>query len=164
MENEWYKIPTQTKINAYTQIAEEKGMTPFAIEKYWWVVQTLSAIFEMEIGTYLIFKGGTSLCKAWNLIERFSEDIDLAFDRTFLGFDGVLNRTQIKKLRKVTGKFSLTINQIISDETLINIFQKSLNVEKFSFCINQVFSAVNIFANEGISDCLVFPQINRPFK
>lgn len=106
MENKWYKIPTQTKINAYTQIAEEKGMTPFAVEKDWWVVQTLSAIFEMEIGMYLIFKGGTSLSKAWNLIERFSEDLDLAFDRTFLGFDGVLTRTQIKKLRKVTGKFT----------------------------------------------------------
>ena len=105
MANKWYEIPTQTKVNAYTQITEEKGMTPYAVEKDWWVVQTLSAIFQMEIGQYLIFKGGTSLSKAWNLIERFSEDIDLALDRSYLGYEGELTRTQIKKLRQKTGKF-----------------------------------------------------------
>ena len=105
MNIEWYNIPSQTKVNAYTQIAESTGMAPFAVEKDWWVVQVLSAIFEMEVGKHLIFKGGTSLSKAWRLIERFSEDIDLALDRTYLGFDGKLSRTQIKKLRQETGKY-----------------------------------------------------------
>jgi hypothetical protein len=59
----------------------------------------------MGIGKYLIFKGGTSLSKAWNLINRFSEDIDLAFDRALIGFDGELTRTGIKNLRKATGKY-----------------------------------------------------------
>lgn len=40
----------------------------------------------MEIGSYLVFKGGTSLSKAWKLTDRFSEDIDLAIDRNFMGF------------------------------------------------------------------------------
>ncbi len=105
MNIEWYKIPSQTKVNAYTQIAESTGMAPFSVEKDWWVVQVLSAIFEMEAGKHLIFKGGTSLSKAWKLIERFSEDIDLALDRSFLGFDKKLNRTQIKRLRQETGKY-----------------------------------------------------------
>lgn len=47
MSDEWYNIPKQTKINAYTQIAEETGIASYAVEKDWWVVQTLSAIFEM---------------------------------------------------------------------------------------------------------------------
>ena len=72
MENKWYNIPQQTKINAYNQIADEKGMAAYAVEKDWWMVQILAALFEMEIGQYLIFKGGTSLSKAWGLIERFS--------------------------------------------------------------------------------------------
>ncbi len=105
MNIEWYNIPSQTKLNAYNQIAESTGMAPYAVEKDWWVVQVLSAISEMEVGPHLIFKGGTSLSKAWQLIERFSEDIDLAMDRTLLGFDGMLSRTQIKKLRRETGKF-----------------------------------------------------------
>jgi len=105
MNFDWYEIPSQTKLNAYTQIAESTGWTPYAVEKDWWVVQVLSAIFENEAGKHLVFKGGTSLSKAWRLIERFSEDIDLVLDRTFLGFEGELSRSQVKKLRQETGKF-----------------------------------------------------------
>ena len=61
MSSDWYNIPRQTKINAYIQILEETGIATHAVEKDWWVVQTLSAIFEMEVGKYLIFKG---LCVA----------------------------------------------------------------------------------------------------
>ena len=105
MNNRWYDIPKQTKLNAYTEIAENTGMTTYAVEKDWWVIQILTVIFEMEIGGFLIFKGGTSLSKAWGLIERFSEDVDLAFDRAYLGFDKNLTRSGIKRLRKETGKY-----------------------------------------------------------
>ena len=98
--NRWYNTPAQTKANAYIQIAEKTGMAPFAVEKDWWVVQTLAIIFEMEIGAHLVFKGGTSLSKAWRLIDRFSEDIDLAVNRNFLGFNGDLSGTQVANLRK----------------------------------------------------------------
>ena len=101
----WYSIPAETKANAYIQIAEKTGMGPYAVEKDWWVVQTLAIIFEMEIGAHLVFKGGTSLSKAWRLIDRFSEDIDLAVDRAFLGFDGDLSRTQVANLRKATNTY-----------------------------------------------------------
>jgi len=79
-------------------------MSPFAVEKDWWVTQTLSIIFEMEIGQHLIFKGGTSLSKAFNLIERFSEDIDLAVDRGYFGFTGVLGQKSKRKVKKSIGK------------------------------------------------------------
>ncbi len=103
--NRWYIIPSETKANAYIQIAEKTGMAPYAVEKDWWVVQILAIIFEMEIGAHLVFKGGTSLSKAWRLIDRFSEDIDLAVDRTFLGFDGALSRTQVANLRKAANAY-----------------------------------------------------------
>ncbi len=105
MSNEWYDIPRETKIRAYTQVAEDTGIASYAVEKDWWVVQILSAIFEMEVSKYLIFKGGTSLSKAWNLIERFSEDIDLAFDRSYLGIGGELTRSGVKVLRQKTGQY-----------------------------------------------------------
>lgn len=105
----WYAIPAATKTNAYNQIAEATGMAPYAVEKDWWVVQTLSIIFEMEIGSHLVFKGGTSLSKAWRLIERFSEDIDLAVDRTFLGFNGDLSRSQVSNLRKAANTYISTV-------------------------------------------------------
>ena len=136
MSNDWYDIPKETKINAYTQISEETGMATYAVEKDWWVVQTLSALFEMEIGKYLIFKGGTSLSKAWRLIERFSEDIDLAFDRSYLGYAGELTRTQIKKLRRETGKY---ISEELAKKIETRLKEKGLTDIKVNF-IKQVAS------------------------
>lgn len=107
--DKWFAIPDSTKRNAYIQIAEKTGMAPFAVEKDWWVVQALTVIFEMEIANHLVFKGGTSLSKAWNLIERFSEDIDLAIDRRFFGFEGALSKRQIEKLRAVSNDYMVNV-------------------------------------------------------
>jgi predicted nucleotidyltransferase component of viral defense system len=79
-------IPAIEKATIHQQISNITGIPVFAVEKDWWVDRTLSVIFEMESAVHLLFKGGTSLSKAWNLIEQFSEDIDLAIDREFLGF------------------------------------------------------------------------------
>lgn len=103
--HKWYKVAKETKVNAYNQIAESTGMSPFAVEKDWWVVQALSIIFELEIGKALVFKGGTSLSKVWGLISRFSEDIDLAVDRSFFGYEGELSKSQRTKLRKDSSEY-----------------------------------------------------------
>ena len=47
---------------------------------------TLKQLFSLEGQPPLVFKGGTSLSKVFGLIDRFSEDIDVAFDRTWFGF------------------------------------------------------------------------------
>lgn len=107
--NKWLTVADNTKRNAYIQIAEKSGMSAFAIEKDWWVVQTLSVIFGMEVGKHLLFKGGTSLSKAWKLIERFSEDIDLAIDRDFFGYNDELTKKEREKLRKASGNYVDTV-------------------------------------------------------
>ena len=101
----WLNVPDETKRRAYIQIAENRGMSAFGAEKDWWVVQTLSVLFETSIKDHLVFKGGTSLSKAWKLIERFSEDLDLAVGREFFEFTGELTTNQGKTLRKKAGKY-----------------------------------------------------------
>jgi predicted nucleotidyltransferase component of viral defense system len=98
--NRFYNLPTDTKYRIFTETGEKNNLPAFAVEKDWWVVQTLALLFELEIGKYLVFKGGTSLSKAWGVIERFSEDIDLAVDRSFFGFDGELEKKERTNLRK----------------------------------------------------------------
>ena len=56
-----------------------RGLRPAMIEKDYYVTEALRAIAEAH-GESVIFKGGTSLSKGWNLIERFSEDIDIFLD------------------------------------------------------------------------------------
>jgi len=61
--------------------------SPAIIEKDFWVCWTLHRIYAvMKFQPELIFKGGTSLSKAYNAIERFSEDVDLSISRRHLGF------------------------------------------------------------------------------
>lgn len=80
-----WKLDLQRQADVYTQAGEQNGLPPQAIEKDWWVTQCLKAIFSSDEGRHLIFKGATSLSKGWGLIERFSEDIDLAISRERLG-------------------------------------------------------------------------------
>lgn len=76
------------------------------VEKDWWVTQILRALFALPYSDHISFKGGTSLSKCWHLIDRFSEDIDVAIDREFLGFSGALSKTQISdKLRRAACSF-----------------------------------------------------------
>ncbi len=75
---DFHSIDKAEKAAIFTEIATQMGMKPFAVEKDWWVSRSLEIIFGMPISAHLVFKGGTSLSKAWKLISRFSEDIDLA--------------------------------------------------------------------------------------
>jgi len=106
----WLSLPESTKRNAFIQIAEETGMSAFAVEKDWWVSRTLGIIFQMDIAKHLVFKGGTSLSKAWNLINRFSEDIDLAIDMDFFMTPTKnWSKGERTKLRKTAGEYSTGI-------------------------------------------------------
>ena len=94
------QIPDAEKRIIYQDISNKVGLPPQAVEKDTWVTLMLKMIFSSEDASHFIFKGGTSLSKAFNLIKRFSEDIDLGIDRKHLGFEGDLNKGQIRKLRR----------------------------------------------------------------
>mgnify|MGYP002681887116 CR=1 FL=1 len=67
---------------------KRQGIPAAIMEKDFWVCWALRRIFTfVDLPLHLIFKGGTSLSKAFRLIDRFSEDVDLSFDRRELGFD-----------------------------------------------------------------------------
>ncbi|MPM68359.1 hypothetical protein SDC9_115291 [bioreactor metagenome] len=85
-------------------------------------------------GSHLVFKGGTSLSKCWHIIDRFSEDIDLAIDREFLGFSGELTKREIgKKLRKASCSF---IRNELKNEIERFILNCDIDNEQFSLEVN----------------------------
>lgn len=75
--------------------AQFKNLPDSLIEKDYFVVRALRAL-QMEIGSQFIFKGGTSLSKGWELLDRFSEDIDLLF-RTTGGNNTPISRGEIDR-------------------------------------------------------------------
>jgi hypothetical protein len=59
-----------------TTVGESVGANAAIVEKDYWVTEALRVV-ATSFPDVAVFKGGTSLSKAWNLIRRFSEDIDL---------------------------------------------------------------------------------------
>lgn len=87
------------------QTAIKRGLPKQAIEKDLWVTAILQILFSLPCAESLVFKGGTSLSKVWRLISRFSEDIDVAIDRSVFELEGELTKKQVKKLRKASSLF-----------------------------------------------------------
>lgn len=78
--------------------AQKMELKPEYVEKDYWVTYALFAIFSHEIGKDMVFKGGTALSKCYNLIDRFSEDIDLVVLRR----EGESNNRLTKKIRAIS--------------------------------------------------------------
>jgi len=73
--------PDRDRSELFRETAARKGMVPAIIEKDFWVCWILGRLFADEFfREKIMFKGGTSLSKIFKVIERFSEDIDLALD------------------------------------------------------------------------------------
>jgi hypothetical protein len=83
----------------FAETAAVMKTTPAVAEKDFWVTWVLDRLYgDAELARLLMFKGGTSLSKAYRLIERFSEDIDLILDwRVLSGEDPLAERTRSKQ-------------------------------------------------------------------
>lgn len=100
-------IPEETRRQIFLKAAVTTNLPPQSIEKDWWVTVILQAIYSLDYSNDIQFKGGTSLSKCWGLIERFSEDIDLAINPEILGFTDNLSKNQVSnKLRRAGKSFT----------------------------------------------------------
>lgn len=84
------RLPTDDRAALFGETGAGRGVAATIIEKDLWVCWILKRLFGLPKGAAaaLVFKGGTSLSKAFGAIRRFSEDIDLTFDRVELGYAG----------------------------------------------------------------------------
>ena len=76
--NNFTDLQESERIKYIENLTLEYNLSTVAIEKDWWITAVLRALFALPYSENLSFKGGTSLSKCYNLIERFSEDIDIA--------------------------------------------------------------------------------------
>lgn len=80
MSEAFLSLSDSDRKEALNFAAGETGRPANLLEKDVWVVWTLNTLFNSPFGQHLVFKGGTSLSKAYGVISRFSEDIDLTYD------------------------------------------------------------------------------------
>lgn len=140
------------------------------IEKDWWVTAVLRAMFCLPYAKHLSFKGGTSLSKCWHLIDRFSEDLDIAIDREYLGFSGTLSKTQISdKVRRATCTF---VRETMQYDLAEQLYKNGITKDKFQInvditpisttdpeTININYDSVLTFSIDGENGLYVLPKI-----
>ena len=81
------RLPSGERQDLFKNTAARVGMNAAIVEKDFWVCIVLDHLFhECKWKDNIAFKGGTSLSKAYKVIERFSEDIDLILDWRVLGY------------------------------------------------------------------------------
>jgi hypothetical protein len=83
-------LSSKDRAALFGETGAARGVADTIIEKDFWVCWTLKRLFALQGEEFasLVFKGGTSLSKAYGAIRRFSEDIDLSLDRADLGYTG----------------------------------------------------------------------------
>lgn len=152
-------LTIQDQIDVLDRVSTElKIRQREVIEKDWWVTVVLRALFQLPYAEHLSFKGGTSLSKCWHLIDRFSEDIDIAIDREFLGFSGTLSKTQISdKLRRAACSFVREkmqhdlSEQLQKDGIAADKFHVSVNITPITTTDPEI---IDIAYNSAVADVL----------
>jgi hypothetical protein len=112
-------LPADDRREALAVAAASSGRPLHLLDKDVWVVWVLEVLFEASFADHLVFKGGSSLSKAYQMIRRFSEDVDLTYDIRALVPDLAgddeeplpLNRSQEKRWTKeIRARLPLWIN------------------------------------------------------
>ncbi|MFZ2329016.1 MAG: nucleotidyl transferase AbiEii/AbiGii toxin family protein [Rhodoferax sp.] len=80
MAEAWFALSLKDQAEALEVAAGRSGRPAHLLEKDIWVVWALGVIYRSPLANALTFKGGTSLSKVYQVIDRFSEDIDLTYD------------------------------------------------------------------------------------
>lgn len=91
--------------------ADRMKIPAIYVEKDYWVTYALFTIFNNEIGKDTVFKGGTALSKCYNMIERFSEDIDLVV----LRLEGESNNKLTTKIKTISDVVNAVLPEVIID-------------------------------------------------
>jgi hypothetical protein len=126
------QVPLQDRRDLFLGAANRLGTPEANIEKDFWVCWTLDALFNPlhEGHPRLLFKGGTSLSKAYGLISRFSEDIDITVFREDIGqqvsiaeFEALSRKKRQARLDAIKGACREYIQGSLCDQ-LNNSFQE----------------------------------------
>lgn len=141
----------------FKNTAAKMGMTDAIIEKDFWVCYMLDYLFHRcKWKNQIAFKGGTSLSKAYGLIERFSEDIDLILDWRVIGF----SMYEPWEKRSITKQdlFNKEANRK-TEEFLKNVFLPNV----ISDLQMELTSTFKCYIEENDAQTVVF-EYNRSFE
>ncbi len=121
--NNFLQFTEEQRRSLITQVSTKLGLPAQAVEKDWWVTLVLEALFSLPMREHFIFKGGTSLSKGWKLIERFSEDIDIALSPEAFGrvYKTTPAQNYVKDLKREGCVYTSTVIKEALDKQLMKM-------------------------------------------
>lgn len=153
----------QNFTGAVKQTAEELGIAPEFVEKDYWICQILQNLSRHQMNERIVWKGGTSLSKAYGLIKRFSSDVDFA-----VLLEGLSQNQQKKLVAKIGQNTTVDLIELDNPKETIknNRFRKTFHgyesvlpkkSESLSFLGNHVIVEINTYGNP-------YPYVRREIK
>ena len=118
-------------LQAVKLTADRMGIANIYVEKDYWVTYALHTIFKNEIGKDTVFKGGTALSKCYNMIDRFSEDIDLVVVRR----EGESNNKLTTKIKTI----SEVVTNVLPEIDIPELTQKMGMNRKTAHSYDKIF-------------------------
>lgn len=150
----------------FRNTADKMGLNDAIVEKDFWVCFTLDHLFHRSAWkAALAFKGGTSLSKAFRLINRFSEDIDLILDWRVLGYEK--NEPWAKRSNTKQDTFNKEANvraEVFLAEKFLPSVQAGLSQElgrEAKLYIDSMDTQTVIFAYPHLFTNMAIPQTIR---
>ncbi|GBU23875.1 hypothetical protein R83H12_00494 [Fibrobacteria bacterium R8-3-H12] len=105
--DEIVKLSDAERLELFQQTSSKLNIPAAMVEKDFWTCWILWKLFnDSEIKEVLRFKGGTSLSKCYNLIERFSEDLDIVLAKELVLGEDALFKPSYTKQRKFLDELS----------------------------------------------------------
>lgn len=133
MAEHYFALSKEDQGEVLEQSREKTGRPTHLLEKDVWVVWTLRALFESALAADLTFKGGTSLSKAYKIIDRFSEDLDLTYDIRKLIADLTGGEEFLPASRSQAGKWTKAVRERLPEwiaSEVQPILQQALELAK----------------------------------
>ncbi len=114
MADPFLSLPREDRALLLTQHAPDLDMLPFVLEKDIWLCWALQQLFNMPDSLPMAFKGGTSLSKVYQAIDRFSEDLDVTLD--YRGFGETISGNESRsELTRFSEKLKALVLQYSRD-------------------------------------------------
>jgi Nucleotidyl transferase AbiEii toxin, Type IV TA system len=154
MADLFLKLPAGDRREALGVAAASSGRPLHLLDKDVWLVWILEVLFQSPFANHPVFEGGSSLSKAYQIISRFSEDVDLTYDIRALATDLVgedveplpPNRSQEKRWTKeIRTRLPLWINDEVMPVITSALSEQGLAAE-LSMDGEKLFIAYNQLA------------------
>jgi len=146
MTNEFLNLPDNSQASLIKSAENKLGLIDTVIEKDLWVCKLLELVFAMPYN--MAFKGGTSLSKAYNLINRFSEDIDITIDYCHFRDPIDLDLVSRSQLKKISGELKSSLSDFVNTHILPYLneqLQNKLPNKKVEITANENGEQVRIY-------------------